>query len=359
MRLINTVSIALTLAAASSLAAPSSTKCVYESDKAHLSCVDAEHYARDVEVTYDMTKRSHVEQFLRRTDAIEALTRGMDEDSQLQEQKRAEVNGEGNNVGNYCNFGNGNVNGRRSNDAQFSCNQEGHPTYGPHPKPQVIGQLRRDYSQGEVKIDAAPGVKTYETNTGVNQSKGDGNNVGRVINFGMGRRDKIEGSGVQGDGNNVQNHCLYGNSGKSKRDNNPSAEMTCTQRESPIYGPNGGSVTIIGARSFSFNDVDDVVDYHIARSFLPHASPFVAREEVCSGVPVGPVGAQVTYVTRGLPTEPTQGVVEAQKRVATTTISNVSPTQPAKRCINTPIAPEAPTVSYISKADYKKQQGGQ
>lgn len=356
MRLINTVSIAITLAAASSLAAPSSTKCSYETDKVHLSCIEAEHYARDVEVTYDMTKRSHVEQFLRRSDAIQALTRGMDEDSQLQE--RADVTGEGNNIGNYCNFGNGNVG--RANDAQFKCDQQGKPLYGPHPTPQVIGAANLRRSNGDLEVNAAPGVKTYETNTGANSNSGQGNNVGRVVNFGMGRRDSIQGD-VSGDGNNVQNHCLYGNNGKSKRDDNPSAQMSCTQRQSPIYGPNGGSVTIIGARSFSFNDVDDVVDYHVARSFLPHASPFVAREEVCSGVPVGPVGAQVTYVTRGLPTEPTPGF--AQKRSPTglynaaRSINTPSATKPEKRCINTPIAPQAPTVSYISKADYKKEHG--
>lgn len=352
MRLINTVSIALTLAAASSLAAPSSTKCGYESDKVHLSCIDAEHYARDVEVTYDMTKRSHVEQFLRRSDAIQALTRGMDEDSQLQE--RADVVGQGNNVGNYCNFGNGNVNGRRANNAQFNCDQQGKPIYGPHPTPQVIGaeNLRRD-SQGDVNVNAAPGVNVYETNTGVNTNKGEGNNVGRVMNFGMGRRDEIQGSGVHGDGNAVQNHCVYSNNGKSKRDN-AASQMTCTQHDSPIYGPNGGSVTIIGARSFSFNDIDDVVDYHVARSFLPHARPFIARDEVCSGTPVGPVGAQVTYVTRGLPTEPTPAL--PLNNVARS-INTPSATKPEKRCINTPIAPVAPTVSYISKADYKKEHG--
>lgn len=355
MRLINTISIALTLATAGSIAAPSTSKCAYETDKVHLSCIEAEHYARDVEVTYNMAKRSDVEQFLRRSDAIETLARGMDEETELQ--TRTDVTGKGNNIGNYCNFGNGSV--RRADNAKLTCDQEGHPTYGPHPAPQVIGaqNLRRD---GDLNVKSAPGVKTTETNTGANDDLGQGNNVGRVINFGMGRRDQIQG-GVSGDGNNAQNHCVYDNSGGHRKRDNAAAQMKCTQHDSPNYGPNGGSVTIIGARSFSFRDIDDVLDYHVARSFLPNASPFTARDEVCSGVPVGPVGAQVTYVTRGLPTEPTPGFQQKRSPTgsfqAARSISTPSITKPQKRCVNTPIAPKAPTVSYESKADYKKQHG--
>jgi hypothetical protein len=61
---------------------------------------------------------------------------------------------------------------------------------------------------------------------------------------------------------------------------------------------------------------------------------------------VGPIGPQATYVTRRDVPQPTQGFARRQQQP-----------QAQRRCSNLPIKPVGPTVTYISKADWMKQQG--
>lgn len=457
MRLITTISLALSAATVGTLAAPTSTTCKYESDKVHVTCLGAnEGYARGVDVTYNMSQRPDVEAFMRRADAIDVLARGMQEEvpspskrastleinhvgdldktqvtlpdgtvkplsalvkpgitdkpatkpskpdpkpsstavgvgqgckfgngninrriatcevgvkreleQHLQERGSVwgDTSGDGNAQGNICQFGNGNI-GRRD-EAHVTCEQTGSPIYGANGGKTVVHGKRDDSGS----------CKYYEQNR-------------RFLTDD--EVDSLQKRGDSaGDGNVQGNICQYGNG--SKRDNG--GTVACAQQCSPVYGANGGSVTYF-TRRFDMANIDDVLSYHNeVRSILPGANPNFRRDsEICDGIPVGPVGPQATYVTRGLPDAVQTvgaGATYVPRRIPdaiestssfkplplghgpvvfpdrdgrqepTPIIKDASSTRPAKRCINTPIAPVGPTVSYMSKDEYKKQHGGQ
>jgi len=385
------------LAAASSRAAiPEAARCGYEPDGAHITChAGNTGYPDGAPVTYNMRDVDEAAAFMRRSDALATIEAGI-----ANVARRAEVNSlpvdasgsvvgqswhasgapndnyvsdvirEGNKggsvIGSSCHFGtsrrgmecvkaraDGTVepeerdlnphaeagkrdvitdqsvlgadcyfgNQRRDGNAKVLCKQLSHPTYGPTGYSGVIGlaNLRRDTitSDQPGRLEATPGgadITSYKAITGAT--------------------------------------CHYGNTRRAP----DGASFTCTQTTAPLYGPNGGSPTLIAARrdvgertgvEYDMRRASDVVDFHHRRAQWHGADASWRRaEQPCDNTPVGPIGPQATYVTRRDVPQPTQGFARRQQQP-----------QAQRRCSNLPIKPVGPSVTYISKADWMKQQG--